>query len=239
MLLLLLACAPLTPSPVGETLTWSGYLFVDPLDGSDLLPLETGRLTVTDPSGADVHPAEAPYADSPAWWSFETAPEAELALRVSGPGLQPTVFRTKAPARGAAFWFQGTVYAVPTDAIDALLASLLEAPLTGALPQPLAAGQTAALWLAPLVPENWPDVALALTDGLGNPADLQAFTATEGGYAAARNGDPIDLLLAADLAPGPITLTVTAPGAAPLSTTWPAQGGDLLVAPYYTLPGDL
>ena len=236
LILALLACNALPASPAGDLVNWSGYLYADPFDGGELALLEAGALEVLDPSGAVLTEATRPYDDAPAYFAIEVEPEIELALRVTGPGLAPTVLRSPTPPRGPAFWFQGALVGVSVAGIDAALATLLGSALTQQGPTPLQDETLAALWLEPTDPVAWAGARLVLVDGAGVAHEATPFTSGAQGAVEAGAGDPIALFVAADLAPGAITATLTAADGAESTLSWPAQGGDLLFAPYVLLP---
>ena len=236
LILALIACQALPAAPASDLVNWSGYVYADPFDGSELAPLEEGALEVLDPAGAVLAEATRPYDDVPAYFAVDVEPEIELALRVSGPGLAPTVLRSPTPPRGPAFWFQGALVGVSVAGIDAALSTLLGGGLTQQGPTPLADETLVALWLEPTDPAAWAGARLILVDGAGVEHAAQPFTSGAQGAVEAGPNDPIALFVAADLAPGAITATLTAADGASSTLSWPAQGGDLLFAPYVLLP---
>ncbi len=239
--LLLLCAAPVgcaAETPASDLIRWGGYVYQDVYISSDLLV--DGPIELLDPDGACIEDddgacmlAEA-STSTEGYWSFVVEKDRPLALRVSGAGLAPTVWRSDAPGRSAQ-WQSGALFARDLASLDAFA---LELDPPGGSPTSLATADGAWLWGAPLDPADWAGATLDLLGGDGQPADLLAYSVDESGALRPRTDGPIDLFLAFDLAPGVVVLTVQTPDGRQMTETWPARAGDLLAGNFLALPAN-
>ena len=102
---------------------------------------------------------------SPCYWSFEDLPVGdEVAIRVSGEGLTPTVWRGVVPS-GTATWLNGVLYAYEFAIYEEFFASI--DGFQGLTFPSLVDSEHAMLWGEPLYPEDWVGAEITVTDGDG------------------------------------------------------------------------
>lgn len=236
-----LLAAPLAGCVAAQTdagpISWGGYVFADPYTSEDLLTggdfevLDTRGDCLLGDDGGCITGAES---DSTAgYWSVAVPRSTPVALRLQAPGSAPTVWRVTTPRRDAQ-WLNGGLFTRDLAAVEAFVADL-GPPWASAVP--LSASAAAWMWGAPLDPAAWVGATLALTDGDGADVPVLALTqADDGAVSVASSTDPVDLLLATDIAPGAVTLTVQAADGREAVEVWPAQAGDLLSAVFLALP---
>ncbi len=228
VLLLTAGCVSFDDGTATATVYWSGTVLDDPYLGTDPVALDGGSVVAVDLDDAEVAAGLASES-SVGSFTLEVPADTEVALRVSGPSHAPTVWRSRTPTQRA-LWLTGALFARQTEPLDAFLGDLAEPAA------PLAGGTVTHLWVEPLDPAALADATVQLVDGEGQPGRVLALTTAEdGALVAAGAGDPVDLLLGLDLAPGPVTLAVEATDGRAAEVTWPARGGDLLAGLFFTL----
>ncbi len=248
LVLLPLACALLEEQRVDPVeVNWAGVVLADlPSEGAteeltdgnvEFLDEDGEPLVLSDGSAAT---ATQPWPDSPGWWQVRVPVDVEVTVRVAGaedadPALATMVWRGRTPT-GRAYWMQGALFTRELGWLDDFLASV-SATLPGTEVVPLADGAVAHLWGEPLDPEAWAGADIAVVDGEGAEATVLRYAVEDDGTLVEAT-DRVDLFLAVNLAPGPVTLSVTAADGRAFSTTWPARGGDLLSAIYAALPAE-
>lgn len=228
---LALGCVQLTEVRTTPTeVDWTGWVYGD-LPGDDAPLLEAGTLEVVDLDDVTVATGTM-LDDEPGYWQVTVPVDVDVALRIDGGEQAPTVWRGRTPS-GRAYWLSGALFAL-ADATQAEMFDSLEG-WQGMSPQDLADGEVAHLWGTPWDPEEWAGATVEVehSGGVGQLALLAVDT--DGALIDAGTG-PVDLFLAPDLAPGPVTLRVTSSDGRTAQTTWPARGGDLLSAFYFALP---
>ncbi len=226
LLLLLTGCGSTGP-------VWYGYVYEDPLaTGGELVAMAGSTVTAVDLDDAPMDGLSVPEGAPDGYLELRLDPGTELALRVTGPDHLPFVWRGAMPettaelAAGALF---GRSAAIGWATLDQLQGVAADASLLD--------GETVALWGQPLDPAAFAGAELRIVDGDGTVHDVDAFFIDADGAAVpAGLSDPIQLFLASGLAPGAVTLEVTAATGAVATTTWPARGGDMLSAHYFALP---
>lgn len=226
----LLACTLLEEQRTAPTqVDWSGYIFADlPADGTALL--EAGTLELVDLDDEAV--ATGSQSEStPGYWFVEVPVDTEVALRVAGGSQVPTVWRGATPT-GDGYWLSGALFAVDQQTSADFFDSL--DGWQGLSPDDLADEQVAHLWGQPWDPERWAGASVQVSDSAGS-APVVLLAIDEDGALIDAGSGPVDYFVAPDLAPGPVTLTVTSADGSSLETTWPARGGDLLSAFYVAL----
>ncbi|MEL6347604.1 MAG: hypothetical protein AAFV53_31140 [Myxococcota bacterium] len=212
------------------TVQWSGNVYALTEAAGELVLLEEGGVTLTETDGAVIEDGYLPFDDSPGFWRFDAAPtDQEVAIRVDGADLTPTVWRGRSPT-GLAIWLSGVVYAREVSIVDDLLTEF--DGLGGVSPELMSAGTAALLWGEPLEPEDdWANATIEVVDGDGTAATVWRLVVDEDGtIREADAGEPLDLFLAPNLAPGTVTMTID--GA---QTDYNALGGDVLSAVFYDL----
>lgn len=231
LLLLLPACAWFEEQRTDPTeVIWSGWVLAD-LPGEDVPALEAGTFEVVDLDGE-------PLADgvedenNPGYWQVEVPVGTEVGIRVAGGEQVPTVWRARTPT-GRGYWLSGGLFAVRDDTQAELFDSL--EGWQGLSPDALADGEVAHLWGTPWLPEDWAG-ALIEVEHTGGVAQVASFAVAEDGSLLDAGTGVVDLFVAPDLSPGPVTLRVTAVDGRVAETTWIARGGDLLSAFYFALP---
>ena len=242
--LLLVGCQYLEEVRTDPTeVVWGGYVYAYLSDAEEAVVLSeasaenavaTPVVTMVDMTDTTLEDASQPFTDSPGYWRFETAPVAEeVAIRVSGEGMTPTVWRGVVPG-GTATWLTGVLYAYQATIHDDFFASVdgIEDMSFASLTD----STTATLWGEPMSAEDWAGATITVTDGEGSQAEVLTLAYDDTGALVASDGGRVDLFLAPNLAPGTVTLRVDAEGLDPVETDYPARAGDLLSAVFYTLP---
>lgn len=232
--LALTACTASTAT-TGDV-SWSGYVFADPYVSEDLLT--GGAFEVLTPDGGCLEGGDGACivgeesSSTAGYWGVSVPVTTPVALRLSGDGLAPTLWRTDTPARPAQ-WLNGGLFTRDLAALEAFAADLGPPTATAA---PLSSSDRAWLWGSALSPEDWAGATLTLVDGDGAAVPVVALSQSDDGAVSLAGDGPIDLFLATDLAPGAVTLTVEAADGRIATETWPAQAGDLVSAVYFALP---
>jgi len=226
-----------------DTVRWGGYVYAYLADAEEAVALS--ELTAEDPitapvvelvdlTDASLLEGSQPYASSPGYWTFEEAPVGEeVAIRISGEGLTPTVWRGVVPS-GTATWLNGVLYAYESTIYDEFFTSIDGAD--GLIFPSLVDSEHALLWGEPLSPDDWAGAAITVTDGDGASAAVLALAYDESGALLEAGSGPVDLFLSPSLAPGTVTLRVETADGAAVETDYPARAGDLLSAVFYALP---
>lgn len=230
-LLLLSSCSFLEEQRTAPTaVAWSGYIYSD-LPTEDTALLEVGSLTAVDLDDTELSTGGT-YEDSPGYWQIEVPVDTDLALRLTGGDQYPTVWRGHSPS-GRGYWLNGALFAMHRDTVDGLLDGLRG--FQDLDPADLADEEVAHLWAQPTDREAFAGVDVAVLDELGEAQVVRLAVDTDGALVDAGTG-PVDLILAVDLLPGPVTLVLTGPDGASSETTWPARGGDLLAGFFLSAP---
>jgi len=229
--LLLSACTLLEEQrQLPDQVRWAGYVYAD-VPATKTPYLEAGTLSVVDLDDQDLATGEQ-LADTPGYWKVTVPVDTQVALRVDGGDQVPTVWRSRTPT-GDAYWLSGGLFAV-LDQTQADFFPSLDG-WQGLHPHALDDGEVAHLWGTTWQPDAWAGATIEVED-VDGARQVAAFTTdTDGALIDAGTG-PVDLFVAPDLAPGPVTLRVTAADGSVTETTWPARGGDLLSAFYMALP---
>ena len=242
--LLLVGCQYLEEVREDPTeVSWGGYVYayLSEVDEAVVLseattdnPIVEPAVELVDLTDTSLAEATQPYTDSPGYWRFDTAPVGkDVAIRVSGEGLTPTVWRGVVPG-GTATWLTGVIYAYEATIYDDFFASI--DGFQGMDFPSLVDSESTVLWGEPLSPEDWAGAIITVTDGEGISAEVLALAYDDTGALVEASDGAIDLFLAPDLAPGTVTLRVEASGRVATETSWPARAGDLLSAVFYALP---
>lgn len=231
LLALLAGCIQLSEvvTPPDE-IAWTGWVYGD-LPGEDAPLLEAGTLQVVDLEDQELATG-AMLEEDPGYWQVTVPVDLEVAVRVDGGAQVPTVWRARTPT-GRAYWLSGALFAV-ADQTQAELFDSLEG-WQGMSPADLSDGEVAHLWGTPWDPEAWAGATVEVEHAGGSAPVALLAVDTDGALIDAGAGR-VDLFLAPDLEPGPVTLRVTAADGRRAETTWPARGGDLLSAFYFALP---
>lgn len=234
LLLALTGCAYLVEQrDVPDQVEWSGYVYAGvPVDDGPLL--EDGAIDILDRDGAPLDDAEArqDYEDALGYWTLDVPVDTEIALRLSGADVLPTLWLGTTPT-GRGYWLNGALFARSAEETTALF-DALEADL-GLAPQELSDGA-----IAHLIGQPWDREAVAgatwsATDGAGAAADVVLLVADEDGALSDAGAGPVDVVIALNLAPGTVSLQVDATDGRAARAEWPAQGGDLVSAMWFQL----
>lgn len=233
LLLAPLACALLEEQRAAPTeVVWSGWVYAE-LPGADAPLLEAGTLTAWDLDGEPL--AEGTMAeDAPGYWSLTLPAATELELRLDGDEQAAMRWRGRSPA-GRGYWLSGALFTVG----DATAAAFFEAldGWQGLQPRALSGGEVAHLWGQPWEPEAWAGATVEVEHGGGAATVVRLAYDSEGQLIDAGTGR-VDLFVAVNLEPGPVTLRVQASDGRRAETRWQAQGGELLSAFYTTLSAE-
>ncbi len=241
LLLALTGCQYLEEQRVDpEVIDWDGTILAQVSTEAEVQVLDEGSVTLHDLDGALLAEAET---DGSGYWRFNEVPvNTEVAIRLQGvsggsstlPEMTPTLWRGLSPS-GRATWLSGGLFLRDLAYTEDFLSTLEGFPGTSVTP--LSEGTVAHLWGEPWEPERWADAEVVVTDGAGEDAELLLLVIQEDGtIAEAQGGEPVDLFIAIDLAPGEVQLSVTTTTGAQAQETWPAEGGDLLSAIFFALP---
>ena len=242
--LLLISCQYLEEvreDPV--TVRWGGYVYAYLADAEEAVflselttdaPITAPAVELVDLTDSSLQEGTQPYDSSPGYWIFEeVAVGEEVAIRVSGEGLTPTVWRGVVPS-GTATWLNGVLYAYETSIYDEFFSTI--DGLQGVTFSSLVDSEDALLWGEPLYPEDWAGTEISVIDGEGAAAAVLALAYDDSGALLEAAGGPVDLFLAPNLAPGTVTLRVVSSSGSAIETDYPARAGDLLSAVFYALP---
>lgn len=240
-----LGCAP---APVDDGLYWSGYVLND-VPGEELAALSEGTFLLTTPAGEPLSQGEEPDAAKPGYFQVEIAPDTSVGIRLSGLDVHPTVWRTHTPP-ATAWWLNGALFAFATVTLDGIL-ELTEELLGAVIPwrevqegvliygKPVIETQaelnawTGATVTAIDADYHQGQVALITVDDEGQPSLTGNGREPTGTNEAA---GPVLLLLAWDLAPGPIRLIIDTSDGRTMVLDWVGQDGDVLSAFNLSLP---
>ena len=233
--LLFTGCAPVLEVSFAEGGIWDFYLFDDPDATGDFVVLAEGLVSVRDELGAPLPDAVTNQGDG--LWRIDVEPEQVVDVVATGPSHVPTVRRMPAPTTTAQF-------SVPlhprSQSIVPLLMDAVASVEELGFPdsQALLAGETAGLVVQPLQPEAWVDAEVFLVDGEGNDVAQTALTQAEDGSYGLAQGRPVDMLLASDVAPGLVTLTVRPSSGPEVVQAWFAAPGELIDGRYFALASE-
>ncbi|NOY28247.1 MAG: hypothetical protein GXP62_20480 [Oligoflexia bacterium] len=210
--------------------TWSGYVYADL--PADAIPwLEAGTVQVTDLDDNEITTGTQ-LDGTPGYWEFDVPVDIDVAIRVSGGDQVPTLWRGRTPA-GRAYWLTGALFAINAQTEASFFDSLNG--WQGLSPSDLSQGEIAHLWGAPQDREAWAGAMIEVTDSDGSAQVVALAVDADGALIDAGTG-PIDYFVAPNLVPGDVSLRVIAADGRVAETTWPAHGGDLLSAFYFSLP---
>lgn len=222
---------------------WTGTVLDGPY-ADDAGVFSGGAITLTDLGGqgllnAQGEPLDEPYEveGSEGSWVLTVPTSTEVLLRLSGDGFVNTVWAAETPS-GRAYWFTGALFARRAEDVSETLSELAGGGVLGGGPADLSEGERVHLWAEPLYPERWVGASYAVVDAEGLGEVLPFTVDDDGTVRAAGAEDPVDLILAVDLAPGDITFEAATPDGSHVLLAWPAQGGDLLNASFLELSGD-
>lgn len=219
---------------------WSGPIYDQPY-AEDALPFTAGdgeeplvSVSVTDAEGAALVGPEgaeldAPQEDAsePGYWYLTVPVDTDVVIRLAGEGYASTVWTARTPS-GRAYWYTGALFARLAADVTATTDALVEAGILSEAPADLADGQLTHLWIEPYTPEDWVGADFAVSDS-EHLAPVLALTADEdGSVRVAGEDDPVYMLFAFDLAPGPVAFEAVTPAGRHVVASWAAEGGDLL-----------
>ncbi len=240
-------CASTSDEPT--EIDWSGWVLSDlPAEDNNLV-LEVGELEITLPDGT--HLTDGTSTESrPGFYSMRVPTDLEIALRIIGETIHPTVWRSRTP-RNHGYWVYGTLFGTDIASLDMTLSQLEE--LTDA-EIPWRADQDGALiYGAPTLRDDldleaWTGVHLTALGGDGKRGTVIAIAqdAETGltGLAGSSSGlvgpnqvvGPTILFVAYDLAAGPVRLIVEGSDGRTAVADWVAEDGDVLSAFHLSLP---
>ncbi|MDG1478388.1 MAG: hypothetical protein P8R54_02310 [Myxococcota bacterium] len=228
-----------------DEVNWGGYVYAyledaaEPVVLSELVdvnPIADPLIELVDLSDALLITGTQPLESSPGYWQLEAAPVGEeVAIRVSGEGMTPTVWRGAVPG-GTATWLTGALYSYEATIYDAFFESI--DGFQGIAFPSLTDSTSATLWGEPMFPEDWAGATITVTDGEGLTAEVLALAYDETGALLEAGDGAIDLFLAPALAPGTVTLRVEVEGRAAVEEEWPARAGDMVSAVFFALPAE-
>jgi len=242
------ASACTTPQRSSD-IRWAGWVLssLPAAEGNTLL--ETGEVEITWPDGTHLGAAE-PSESSPGFYSLSVPADEEISLRISGKTLHTTVWRTRTP-RANGFWIYGSVFGVDVATLDIYLDAVVDLTADEIPWQEDQAG--ALIYGTPTIRDAedeaaWTGAQLTALDsegGIGTVIALAQDPETGAmGLATGPSGilgpnhvdGPIALIIAYDLAPGPVRLIVEGSDGRTAVADWVSQDGDVLSAAHLTLP---
>lgn len=236
-------------SQESSDIRWSGWVLSDVVADEDNEVLTAGEIAVTDPDGEHLSDG-IPSESSPGFYGLDVDPNTEIALRITGPTIHPTVWRTRTP-RADGYWLYGALFGVDIEGLDLTL-DQIEDLTEDEIPWP-ADGAGALIYGVPTYrdtddQEAWTGASLTAFDGEGQQGQVvllaQDLETGQVGLAAGNNGilgpnqvaGPIVMFIAYDLAPGPVRLIADGSDGRSAVADWIAQDGDVLSAFHLTLP---
>lgn len=229
---LLSACVNIATVDPDAQISWGGTVIEDPYLGLETAAFLGGGVEAVDLDDATFS-VGTESESTPGYYIVEVPPSTEVALRVTGPGQTPVVWRSLSPS-GTGIWLTGALFTRDAATLDATLQTF---PLaSGEAPTALSLGETCAVWAMPLDPDAMAGAIWEVFDGQGEAGDMAALAFDDETGALIDAGDgPVDLLLGLELAPGDVTLAVEAADGRTASITWPARAGDLLSGHFLAL----
>jgi hypothetical protein len=240
-----LHCAP---APVDDGFYWSGYVLND-VPGDEMAALSGGTLLLTTPAGDPLSQGEEPDPAKPGYFQVEIETDTAVGIRLSGLDVHPTVWRTHTPP-ATAWWLNGALFAFGTVALDGILA--LTEELIGAVIPWRETQEGVFIYGKPTIETQaelnaWTGATVTAIDADYHQGQVALITVeADGQPALARNGSeptgpneaegPVLLMLAWDLAPGPIRMIIDTSDGRTLVLDWVGQDGDVLSAFNLSLP---
>jgi len=217
------ACEPVLTRDVGVEGMLRGYVYDDYTFIEEYAILEEAELVVRDANGADTGEIEA-FPESPGYFQVTVEPGQPIELVVSAPDRLTTVRATTGPATLADYspYLFPRASEVITPTLDDMAEQLGMADSTDLL-----AGEVGAFWMEPLVPADWAGADISLVSDDGTPVEFAALSDGESG---------VELLAAAAVPAGRLTLSVTTATGASVEHTWTVQAGELIDATWFHLP---
>jgi len=170
-------------------------------------------------------------------WQIDVEPTQVVDIIVTGPSHVPTVRRIPAPSTTAQFSvpLHPRSQSIVPPLMDAV-AAVEGLDFTDS--QALLTGQAAGMVVQPLQPESWLGADLLLVDGDGNEVEMSTLTQLDDGSYGLAQDTPIDMVLASDLAPGLVVLTVRPRSGPEVVQTWFAAPGELIDGRYFALASE-
>jgi hypothetical protein len=227
--LLTIACTDeITP------IRWAGYMYQQTLEEDDgMVLLETGELTLLDTQGNHIADATNPIEGTPYYWQFELQSEyleQEIAMRIQGEDTVPMLWRGVTPTSNAS-WLSGAIFtqeiAFTQTYFDNFSYEITDVDLTDTT--------VSHLWGQPLVPEDWIDATIQVFDGNGEEVPVYSFNQLSNGTITSDTSAGVIWFFAWNMIPGEIRLQVTTSDGGEITTIYPAEGGDVLSAVFYSL----
>ena len=205
----------------------------DPDAVGDFVVLPEANVRVRDAAGNEL---DAAVGDGTGLWTIDVDPGQDIDIIVEASGRVPTVRRAVAPETTAQL--RVPVYPRSADLIPVLMDELSAVDgLDFADSSSLLAGQTGALVVEPLVPEDWLGAEVAVTDAEGRTLSAVQLTAFEDGSYAFAGSTPTDLLLVSELPAGQVTLEVVHTSGQTTTQSWTVAAGELVDGRDFALAG--
>ncbi|MEC7986172.1 MAG: hypothetical protein VX278_13490 [Myxococcota bacterium] len=210
-----------------EQITWSGNVYT--LTDGQLETAEDGTVELLDLNDSLLYQSQAPYTDSPHYHEFTIDSEhakQDAIFRVTATGSNPTLWRSTIPET-TSIWLNGSLYSIHSQYAQNLLNSL------SLNPQDLTTSEVVHLIGRTDVPEEWMGISLSVLAGDGTEQPVRSYYYDDAGFLLpADSSTAIDLFVAINLEPGPITLRVSPPGEDTIEIMYPTRGGDIISAVY-------
>lgn len=219
------------PSDGGEV-SWYGTILDGPYTGDNGV-LTGGDVLAYHLDGELMAEGTEPDPDNPGYWKLKVPSASPVALHLAGEGMLPAVWRGTTPS-SLGYWYTGALFTYD----EQLWLPFFEQfdGQAGVEIMPLG-DEVCWLWGAPWDPDAWIGADIGVIDGAGAEATGLAWHLNEQDQLAlAGPSDPVQYFLAFNLAPGDVSLFVTAADGRSLEETWPAWSGEVISAWYLALP---
>jgi hypothetical protein len=214
------------------TVSWYGTILDGPYTGDNGV-LTGGEVLVYDLDQELIAEGSEPSVDdSPGYWKLVVPPSTPVALHLAGEGMMPTVWRGTTPA-ALGYWYTGALFAYDIELWQPFFEQF--EGQSGVAIAPLGS-EVCWLWGSPWDPDAWAGADIAITDGDGESAVVLAYNLSDEGVLVPALNQPVHYFLAFNLAPGDVTLEVSAADGRSVVETWPAWPGEVVSAWYLALP---
>lgn len=209
-----------------DLVSWSGQVLDGPYTGENSF-FTDGEFLVEDLEGKIL---ADPVETKEGTWRINVPPEQDLVIRLNHEKMIPALWRGKAPPQNG-MWFTGALFAYSSETWASYFEQFEDE--IGLSWRDLDQSNNW-FWGSPLEPEIWAGAEISLIDGESNNVSFKCYTVEDNNLVVANNG-PIHYIMAFDLVPGDITLSVHTTDGSSLTETWPSVGGEIITAWYLAL----
>ncbi len=204
----------------GADVAWYGTILDGPYTGDNGV-LSGGEVLVYDLDEELLAEGTEPDADNPGYWKLRVPASTPVALHLAGEGMLPTVWRGTTPS-DLGYWFTGALFAYDA---EIWLPFFEQFDGQGGVSIEPLGDEICWLWGSPSDPDAWAGADISIVDGVGQAATVLAYHLDDDGLLAPAGDEPVLYFMAFGLAPGEVTLSVTAADGRSFDETWPAWPG--------------